>query len=113
VAWDCVRGSWPARRRWPQAALHGLRGVSRFANGLPDAAELCGIERVSAEFSRAEALERVAVLRQHLSFRSPLSYFHNGLAATIEDVVDLYQTSLGFVFTRAEAADLVAFLRAL
>jgi cytochrome c peroxidase len=48
-----------------------------------------------------------------LSFRSPLSYFHNGLADTREDVVAVYQTALGFVFTPEEAADLVAFLQAL
>jgi hypothetical protein len=46
-----------------------------------------------------------------LSARAP--YFHNGLAATLQDVVALYQTSLGFVFTPQEAADLVAFLQAL
>jgi cytochrome c peroxidase len=46
-----------------------------------------------------------------LAARAP--YFHNGIAATLEDVVALYQASLGFVFTPQEAADLVAFLRAL
>jgi hypothetical protein len=46
-----------------------------------------------------------------LAARAP--YFHNGLAATLEDVVNLYGTSLGFVFTRQERADLVAFLTAL
>ena len=46
-----------------------------------------------------------------LSARAP--YFHNGLAATLKDVVALYQKSLGFVFTPQEAADLVAFLQAL
>jgi cytochrome c peroxidase len=46
-----------------------------------------------------------------LSARAP--YFHNGLAATLEDVVQLYQTTLGFAFTPQEADDLVAFLRAL
>ena len=46
-----------------------------------------------------------------LAARAP--YFHNGLAATLDDVVALYQTSLGFVFTPEEAADLVAFLQAL
>jgi cytochrome c peroxidase len=84
-----------------------------FASALPEPAGLSGTERNSAGLDRAEAPERVAVRRQHLSFRSPLSYFHNGLAATLEDVVALYQASLGFVFTRQEAADLVAFLQAL
>jgi hypothetical protein len=30
------------------------------------------------------------VRRQHLSFRSPLSYFHNGGKATLADVVAFY-----------------------
>jgi cytochrome c peroxidase len=46
-----------------------------------------------------------------LAARAP--YFHNGIADTLDDVVHHYQTSLGFVFTPAEAADLVAFLQAL
>ena len=46
-----------------------------------------------------------------LSARSP--YFHNGIAATLEDVVRHYETHLGFVFTDQERADLVAFLKAL
>jgi cytochrome c peroxidase len=46
-----------------------------------------------------------------LAARAP--YFHNGLAATLEDVVRHYETHLGFVFTDQERADLVAFLKAL
>jgi hypothetical protein len=46
-----------------------------------------------------------------LAARAP--YFHNGIAMSLEDVVAFYQTSLGFVFTPDEAADLVAFLQAL
>jgi cytochrome c peroxidase len=45
------------------------------------------------------------------SARAP--YFHNGIAATLEDVVDQYEVALGFVFTRAQKEDLVAFLKAL
>ncbi len=41
------------------------------------------------------------------------SYFHGGTAATLEDVVSHYETQLGFDFTPAEEADLVAFLKAL
>lgn len=40
-------------------------------------------------------------------------YFHNGIAATLEDVVTHYEVALGFVFTPRERADLVAFLQAL
>lgn len=46
-----------------------------------------------------------------LAARAP--YFHNGTAATIEDVVRHYEVHLGFVFTDQERNDLVAFLRAL
>jgi cytochrome c peroxidase len=46
-----------------------------------------------------------------LAARAP--YFHNGIAATLEDVVRHYEIHLGFVFTDEERADLVAFLNAL
>jgi len=46
-----------------------------------------------------------------LAARAP--YFHNGIAATLDDVVRHYETHLGFVFTTLERADLVAFLKAL
>lgn len=46
-----------------------------------------------------------------LAARAP--YFHNGIALTLEDVVRHYERHLGFVFTDAERADLVAFLSAL
>jgi hypothetical protein len=40
-------------------------------------------------------------------------YFHNGIAATLEEVVRHYEVALGFVFTRQQEEDLVAFLKAL
>lgn len=46
-----------------------------------------------------------------LAARAP--YFHNGIAATLEDVVRHYETRFGFIFTDEERADLVAFLNAL
>ena len=46
-----------------------------------------------------------------LAARAP--YFHNGVAATLEDVVRHYEAHLGFIFTVQERADLVAFLKAL
>ena len=46
-----------------------------------------------------------------LAARAP--YFHNGIGATLDDVVASYQTSPCFVFTRLEAGNLVAFLRSL
>jgi len=46
-----------------------------------------------------------------LASRAP--YFHGGTAATLEEVVRHYEAQLGFDFTAAEEADLVAFLKAL
>ena len=46
-----------------------------------------------------------------LAARAP--YFHGGSAETLEDVVHHYESTLGFVFTAAEEADLIAFLQAL
>lgn len=46
-----------------------------------------------------------------LASRAP--YFHNGIASTLEDVVTHYEEALGFVFTRGEREDLVAFMKAL
>ena len=46
-----------------------------------------------------------------LAARAP--YFHNGIAATLEDVVRHYEKRFGFIFTDEERADLVAFLNAL
>ncbi len=40
-------------------------------------------------------------------------YFHNGIAATLEDAVRHYEAQLGFVYTPEEREDLVAFLEAL
>ena len=75
-----ARGRQGARRsRAPQALAAGLWALP---SGLPEAAGLSGTERASAGSACGEALERVAVRRQHLSFRSPLPYFHNGFSRT-------------------------------
>ena len=46
-----------------------------------------------------------------LAARAP--YFHNGSAATLEDVVQFYDKRFNIGLTAQEKADLVAFLRAL
>lgn len=46
-----------------------------------------------------------------LAARAP--YFHNGLAATLEQAVDFYDTRFNLGLTPQEKADLVAFLRSL
>jgi cytochrome c peroxidase len=45
-----------------------------------------------------------------LAARAP--YFHNGSAATLEDVVEFYNSRFQIGFTPSEVSDLVAFLRA-
>ncbi len=46
-----------------------------------------------------------------LSARAP--YFHNGSAATFEDVVNFYDQRFGIGLTDQEKTDLVAFLQTL
>ncbi len=46
-----------------------------------------------------------------LAGRAP--YFHNGSAATLDDVVDFYDQRFGMQLTAQERSDLIAFLRAL
>ena len=46
-----------------------------------------------------------------LASRAP--YFHNGMAATLEDLVNFYDVRFGAEFTAQEKADLVAFLKTL
>jgi cytochrome c peroxidase len=46
-----------------------------------------------------------------LAARPP--YFHSGTAATLDEVLAVYERRFGFTFTDAERADLIAFLRAL
>lgn len=46
-----------------------------------------------------------------LAARAP--YFHNGAAATLDDVVEFYDTRFGIGFTAQEKSDLVAFLKTL
>ena len=46
-----------------------------------------------------------------LASREP--YFHNGAAATLEEVVDFYEERFNLGLTAQQQSDLVAFLRAL
>ena len=46
-----------------------------------------------------------------IAARSP--YFHNGIAATLDEVIRHYEVHLGFIFTDEERVDLAAFLSAL
>jgi len=46
-----------------------------------------------------------------LAARAP--YFHNGSAATLDEVIDFYESRFGLALTQEERSDLLAFLRAL
>jgi cytochrome c peroxidase len=46
-----------------------------------------------------------------LAARAP--YFHNGLARTLEEAVEFYETRFNIGLTAREKADLVSFLRSL
>ena len=46
-----------------------------------------------------------------LAARAP--FFHNGMAATLEEAVEFYNARFNATFTAQEKADLVAFLKAL
>ncbi|HET7039739.1 MAG TPA: hypothetical protein VFH97_07615 [Gemmatimonadales bacterium] len=58
----------------------------------------------------ATGLYRTTPLRA-LALRGP--YFHNGIAATLEDVVELYDTRMGLGLTDAQKAELVQYLKSL
>jgi hypothetical protein len=85
----------PTRYRRPSGSHRPSwnTGPDPLPDDLPEPVGLSGTERNSAGFGRAEALERAAMRRQHLNFRSPLSYFHNGFAADLDAVVDFYNTA--------------------
>ncbi|HEX3479105.1 MAG TPA: hypothetical protein VHT91_28975 [Kofleriaceae bacterium] len=48
-----------------------------------------------------------------MSFRAPLSYFHNGFAADLAAVVDFYDGRFAMGLSAQDKSDLVAFLRSL
>jgi len=77
-----------------------------------------GEERLTTDPGRAIASGKWADVNR---FKTPslrgavarAPYFHNGIAATLKDVVRHYETALNFVYTDEEREDLVAFLEAL
>ena len=95
-----------AARRTPDMPLYTLRNN---ATGATRQTTDPGLALLSGRWADVGKFKG-AVLRG-LAARAP--YFHNGLAATLGDVVDFYDTRFNIGFTRQEKADLVAFLRAL
>ncbi|HUF91919.1 MAG TPA: cytochrome C, partial [Candidatus Limnocylindria bacterium] len=98
-----------AARRTPDLPLYTFRCVAGPLAGQARATTDPGLALISG---RCEDIGRfkVPVLRG-LAARPP--YFHNGAAATLDDVVTFYDQQFGIGLTSAERADLAAFLRAL
>ena len=99
-------GTSDGSRRAPDQPLYTLRQIST------------GTEVTTTDPGRALITGKWADLNKFkvpsmrgLAARAP--YFHGGSAKTLLDVVKLYESSLGFVFTEAEEADLVEFMAAL
>jgi len=95
-----------ASRRTPDLPLYTLRNLQTgvtIQTTDPGRALLTGQWKDIGRF-------KGPVLRA-LAARAP--YFHNGSAATLEDVLDFYDTRFNIGFTDQEKADLIAFLSAL
>jgi hypothetical protein len=87
----------------PVYTLRNLQTAERIATTDPGRAMITGKWRDVNRF-------KGPVLRA-LAARAP--YFHNGAAATLEEVVEFYDTRFGIGLSAGEKSDLVAFLRAL
>jgi cytochrome c553 len=97
------------RRRTPDLPLYTFRCVSGPRAGQARVVTDPGLALISGRCADIGKF-KVPVLRG-LAGRAP--YFHNGLAATVDEVVTFYDLHFEIGFTLAERADLVAFLRAL
>jgi cytochrome c peroxidase len=95
-----------ASRRTPDLPLYTLRDLASgatFRTTDPGRALITGKWADRGRF-------KGPVLRG-LSARAP--YFHNGSAATLDEVLDFYASRFGVVFSAGERHDLIAFLHAL
>jgi hypothetical protein len=95
-----------ASRRTPDMPLYTLR---RLSNGEIVRTTDPGRAMVTGKW--ADMGKFKGPILRALAARAP--YFHNGLASTLDEVVDVYETRFGIGLTAREKADLAAFLRAL
>jgi cytochrome c peroxidase len=95
-----------ASRRTPDMPLYTLR---RLSNG--DTLQTTDPGRAMTTGKWADVGKFKGPILRALAARAP--YFHNGSAATLEAVLDFYETRFKIGLTTQERADLVAFLRAL
>jgi hypothetical protein len=98
-----------AARRTPDLPLYTFRCVSGSLAGQTRVTTDPGLALVTGRCQDIGKF-KVPTLRG-LAARPP--YFHNGSAATLDDVVVFYDQQFGIGLTPAEQSDLVAFLRAL
>ena len=99
-------GSSNANRRKPDQPLYTFRRLStgeEISTTDPGRALITGVWTDMNRFKTTSM--------RGLAARAP--YFHDGSANTLAEVVTLYEETLGFDFTDAEEADLVAFMAAL
>jgi cytochrome c peroxidase len=95
-----------ASRRTPDMPLYTLR---RLSTG--ETVQTTDPGRAMLTGKWADVGKFKGPILRGLASRAP--YFHNGLAASLEEVVDFYDTRFGIGLTAGEKADLVAFLRSL
>lgn len=95
-----------ASRRTPDMPLYTLRNL---ASGETTQTTDPGRALVTGKW-RDVGRFKGPILRG-LAARAP--YFHNGFAASLDDVVNFYDTRFGLALTRRDHADVVAFLRSL
>jgi cytochrome c peroxidase len=99
-------GTSDGSRRAPDQPLYTLRQIS---TGIEITTTDPGRALITGLWSDMNRFKTPSM--RGLASRAP--YFHGGSANTLAEVVDFYEESLGFDFTDAEEADLVAFMAAL
>jgi cytochrome c peroxidase len=126
---DPLRGTCTTCHDTPNVGNHSVSlpldlGLADAALRTPDMPLYTFRNRMTGEIVRTTDPGRALVTGkwQHMStFKGPIlrglaaraPYFHNGIAATVSDVVQFYNTRFNLRFTAREKADLAAFLKAL
>ena len=124
-----IRGTCTTCHDAPNAGDHSVGlpldiGVTSAARRTPDLPLYTFRNKTTGEIVRTTDPGRALITGKwrHMSlFKGPIlralaaraPYFHNGSAATLDDVVDFYDTRFELHLSRQEKADLVAFLKAL
>jgi len=99
-------GTADASRRTPDMPLYTLRN-----NSTGEQVQTTDPGRALVTGKWADIGKFKGPVLRGLAARAP--YFHNGMAATLNDVIDFYDTRFNVGFTAQEKRDLVAFLDAL